>query len=188
MKIYEITAVMRALMDTLSDLPLNEDGQPLDPAAQAEHDAAMAAFQGTTDDLDVKIRSMVAYALELRTEREARQAMMDAIAKNVLDKMNAANARDQRKEEWLLATVAGSIQAVGLAMPRKYPEFRLNMQKNIQTAEIVDEALIPADYKTTVTPEPITKIDKKRLNEDVRDGVVVPGAKLSMATFKLTIK
>lgn len=189
MKIYEITAVMRALMDTLSDRPINEDGKPLDPESQAEHDAALVAFEGATDDLRTKLRAYVAYALELRTEREGRQAMMDAIAANVLDKMDKANQRDLKKEEWLLAQVHGSIQATGLPMPLKFPEFAINMQKMPQTCEITNSESLPAEYLRTIPAvAESTAPDKKKILADLKEGVVIAGAALSQVAYKLTVK
>lgn len=189
MKFYEITSVMRALMDTLSDLPLNEEGKPLDKDAQAEHDAALAAFESTTDDMRTKLRAYVAYALELRTEREARQATMDAIVNNVLDKMNKANQRDLKKEEWLLAHVHGSIQAVGLPVPIKFPEFTINMQKMPLTAEIANADAIPSEYLRIIPAvAESTAPDKKKILAHLKDGVVISGAALSQAAYKLVIK
>lgn len=52
------------------------------------------------------------------------------------------------------------------------------------TAEITNEELIPVDY--LYTPEPVAKVDKKLLLEDLKKGKVVPGAKLGKS--KLSIK
>jgi len=179
-KLYEITSVMRALMDSISDRPLNEGGKPLDGAGQAEHDGAVAAFEGATADLDMKLRAIIAYSLELEAGVEARLAVMD--------RMQKANDRDQKKANFLRDYAKGAIDAVGLSMPRKFPEFALGLTKNPQVAEITDEALLPAEYKTTTTPEPVTKIDKKKLNTDVKDGIAVPGARLSAPSYRLVIK
>jgi hypothetical protein len=189
MKLYEITGVMRALMDTISDLPLNEDGKPLDENAQAEHDKAMAAFQDTSNDMRDKMRAMTAYALELRVEREARQAMIDAIASNVLDKMNKANQRDLRKEEWLLSQVQGSIQMLGVPLPLKFPEFTINLQKQPQSVQVQDESAIPSEYLRTIPAvAESTAPDKKKIAADIKEGVVIPGVTLSDVTYRMTIK
>jgi len=54
------------------------------------------------------------------------------------------------------------------------------------TAEIINEELIPVDY--LYTPEPVAKIDKKLLLEDLKKGKIVPGAKLSKSSLSIKYK
>lgn len=54
------------------------------------------------------------------------------------------------------------------------------------TAEIVNEELIPVDY--LYTPEPVAKIDKKLLLEDLKKGKIVPGAKLGKSSLSIKYK
>jgi len=188
LKLYEINSVMRALMDTLSDLPLNADGKPLDAAAQAEHDAALAAFESTSNDLRTKLRAYVGYALELRVQREAREAAMDAIAKNVLQKMAAANERDLKKEAWLLGAVQGTMQSMAMA-PIKCDEFTIALQKLPKTVVISNEDALPSEYLRTIPAvAESTAPDKKKILADLKEGVVIAGAELSQDAYKLAVK
>jgi hypothetical protein len=176
MKLYEITNIMRALLDTLSDRALNEAG----PDAEQDHEHAMQAFEQTTEDMDAKLRSVIAYSLELDAQVEARMV--------VIDRMVKANQRDQAKAVWLRDYAKGAIQAVNMPLPRKYPEFTLSLAKVPRVAEIVDEAAVPARYKTKIIPEPVVKIDKAAINKDARDGEVIPGVRLAPQTYRLTVK
>lgn len=178
MKLYEITAVMRALLDTLSDRPLIEG--EADAEVAAEHEQARAAFESATDDMDAKLRSIIAFSLELDAEVEARMA--------AIDRMQKANARDQKKAVWLRDYAQAAIQATRLPLPRRYTEFSLSLAKVPRTAEILDVAAIPAEYKTTIYHDPETKVDKGAINKDARLGVVIPGTRLLPQTYRLSIK
>jgi hypothetical protein len=185
-KLYEITEEMRALLHALSELSVNKDEE--DEEARAMHAAALAAFEATTDDLRDKLRAYTAFALELRCEREARAAHMDAIIANVLDKMRRQNERDLRKEEWLLATVKTTIeQYQAVPMSLRFEEFTLKLQRLPPHCEITDARAIPADYLRH-PPAPLPEPDKKKLLDDLKEGVLIPGAALSRPEFKLVIK
>jgi hypothetical protein len=184
-KLYEITSAMRALMDTLSDAPMNGDTDE----AKAEHKLALAAFESTTDDLRQKLRAYTAYALELRVEREAREAHIAAIIANVIDKMHKANERDQKKENWLLEQVRTVSLATGMLTPMKFPEFTIALQKLPGSCVIKDEAALPTEYLRTVPAVAESRVpDKKKLLADLRDGLVIPGAALSEAQYALKVK
>ncbi len=180
---------MRALMDTLSDASLCEDLQHGDIQAIADHQAAQQAFDETTQDLHAKLRAYVAYALELRVERQAREAYMDAIVANVLDKMRRANERDQKKEEWLLGRVKEVVEQYQVPMPLKCKEFTIALQKLPPSCEITNENALPTEYLRHIPAVAAsTAPDKKRILADLKDGVVIPGANMSKATYKLVIK
>lgn len=173
MKLYEITAVMRALLDTVSDRPLSDE-------PDNEHEQALAAFDSACADMDAKLHNVIAFALELDAGITARKA--------AIDKMVKANERDEKKAIWLRDYAQSSIEASGLPMPRRYTEFSLNLCKLPRTAEILDPAKVPAEYKTEVIYEPEWKIDKKKINEDARAGVVIPGVRLLPLAYRLAIK
>jgi hypothetical protein len=174
MNLYQITSVMRALMDSISDAPVGTE-------EAAEHAQALVAFEGVTENLDAKLRAVIAYALELEAGVEARIA--------IIDRMQKANERDTKKANWLKDYAKGAIDLVALPMPRIYPEFKLTLAKLPQTAEVTDEAALKATgrfYVTPTTPEP--RLDKKALNAAMKDGEVIPGVRLSAVTYRLAIK
>lgn len=175
MKLYEITAVMRALLDTVSDRPLTADDDP-----DSEHTQALLAFESAAADMSAKLHSVIAFALELDADITARKAAIDRMVK--------ANDRDEKKAIWLRDYAQSSIEASHMPMPQRYTEFTINLVKLPRTAEIVDPEQVPADYKTQVVYDPEWKIDKKKINEDARDGVVIPGARLLPQAYRLAIK
>ena len=184
MKLYEITAVMRSLLDTLSEAALSTDEDSAE--ALAAHAAAQAAFDATTEELESKLRAYIAFALELKVEREARQAQMDIIVSTVLDKMRKQNERDQKKEEWLMAQVEGTILQWHIPMPLKFKEFTLKLQKQPPRCEIADSSAIPPEYIRVIpaSQEP----DKRAILADLKEGVIIPGVALAPAAFKLVVK
>jgi hypothetical protein len=185
MKLYEITSVMRALLDTLSDnTPMSNSDED-----RAEHAAALAAFEGTSDDFREKLRAMASYAIELKTEREARQAHMDLIVANVLEKMDKANKRDLAKEDWLLSAVHGAMNALNYTKPIVYETFTLALQKMPLTAVISNADALPKDYLRIVPAVAESSApDKKKILTDLKDGIVITGAELSQPATKLVIK
>lgn len=62
--------------------------------------------------------------------------------------------------------------------------FKVRIQKNNPSVEIVDEAKIPDEYKIPQEP----KIDKKKLLNDLKNGSVVEGAKIAEASYHLRIQ
>lgn len=185
MKLYEINDVMRALIDTISDIPLNEHGKAFSAEDQEMHDSAMLSFQDTSERMTDKIRAVIAYSLELDTQIEARAAQIDAIENNVLSKLRKANDRDQKKAVWLRDYASGAIQINALPMPMKFSEFTVALQKNPQSVEIHNSEAIPDEYKTLET---VVKVSKKMLGDDLKAGVIIPGAGLSPVSYRMTVK
>lgn len=62
--------------------------------------------------------------------------------------------------------------------------FKVRIQKNNPSVEIVDEAKIPDEYKIPQEP----KIDKKKLLNDLKNGSVVEGAKIAEVSYHLRIQ
>ena len=188
MKIFEISAVIRSLMESLSSYE-----EPADEKAKAELEEAQKQAMGLLDeatgDLKTKVKAMTAYALELRTERESREARIDAIKRNILHPMELQNLRDQKKEQWLLETVQGALTSVSYTDPLKFEEFTVALQKMPLTAVIENPSSIPKDYLRVIPAvAESTAPDKKKILADLKDGVVIAGAKLSGISYKLVIK
>lgn len=187
MKLYEITDILRVLMDTLSEPPPPSEAPiELHAAWLAARKDAQAAFDASGDDLKDKLRAYVAFALELRVQREARAAHIDAIQANVIDKMLRQNERDESKEAWLLQTAQSVIERFDVPTPLKYAEFTVKLQKLPARAEVLDEEIVPIEY-CRVIPEH-READKKKLLADLKQGVIIPGVRLSTPASRLAIK
>ena len=189
MKIYEITASVRALLDSLSDIAVDDGSTDAEKSAAAkENQRIMDEFVVESKDLKDRIHWMVGYAKELKTEREAREAKIQKVVENILEPMNRANQRDLKKEDWLLATVKGAMTTVHLDK-LKFDEFTVALQKMPQTAVIDNVDALPPEYLRTIPAvSASTAPDKKKILTDLKDGVVVVGASLSQDAYKLVVK
>ena len=57
----------------------------------------------------------------------------------------------------------------------KTPLFTVALQNNPPSVNVIDEKLIPNDYRKTVTT---TSISKKDLLEDLKQGLIIDGVEL----------
>lgn len=187
MKLYEITDALRAIIARLAETAAALDDDPDCADAQRAHAEAEAAYEAVGGDLRDKLRAYCAYALELRVEREARQAKMDAIVGIVLEPMRRQNERDEKQETWLLDTVKATIALHDVALPLKYDEFRVALQKLPAKVGRIDADLLPDGY-WRAPPAPPREPDKRAILDDLKEGVVVPGASLAPLAYKLVIK
>jgi hypothetical protein len=185
MKLYEITEVMREILMTLAE-PVPAPDDPDYAIRMAEREAAEAALGQTEMDMRDKLRAYVAVAQELKVEREARELEIARIESTVLERMRTANAQAARKEQWLMESAAAVIRQFDVALPLKYLEFTLSKRKNPPSCQILDPSMLPAEYFRIVpeTREP----DRKKILADLKDGVVIEGAKLADVTYTLTVR
>jgi hypothetical protein len=66
--------------------------------------------------------------------------------------------------------------------------FDISWQNNAPSCDVIDEAEIPAPYWREIPPVPASKaVDKKAILADLKEGVVIPGAKLKQS-IRLNIK
>jgi len=187
MKLYEITDVLRSLMDAMSEPPPPSDAPAeLHDEWLARRRQAQAAFDDSALDLRDKLRAYVAFALELKVEREAREAHIATITANVLDKMHRQNARDEAKEAWLMETAQAVVQQFKVPLPMKFSEFTVKLQKLPLRAEVIDEQALPDEYCRLIPAK--KEADKKKLLADLKQGVVIEGARLSAPACKLAVK
>lgn len=185
MKLYEITDVLREILMVLAEP--EPDPQAADYDLQmAERQTALAALDRYEGDLKDKLRAYIALAQELRCEREARDAEIERIERNVLDRMRRANEHSARKEEWLMRSAQAVIEQFNVPLPLKYLEFTVSRRKNPACCKVLDPAALPAEYLRVVpeTREP----DKRKLLADLREGCIIPGAALSDAGYSLTVR
>lgn len=187
MKIYDITSNMREIMDRMSEANIH-DGSPSKEQSDAIKQA-YSDFEAATGDLKTKVKNTISFALELRTEREAREAHIASIIENVIKKMADQNKRDLMKEEWLLGTVHGAMQAVGHYEAIKYEEFTVAMQKQPHSCVIDNLDALSKEYLRFIPAvAESTAPDKKKILADLKDGLVIAGASLSQVAYRLVIK
>jgi hypothetical protein len=185
MKLYEITEVMREILMTLAE-PEPAPDDPDYAILMAEREAAQDALGQTEMDLRDKLRAYVAVAQELKVEREARELEIARIESTVLERMRTANAQAARKEQWLMESAAAVIRQFDVALPIKYLEFTLGKRKSPPSCQVLDPSLIPDEY-LRIVPE-VREPDRKKLLTDLKEGVIIPGAKLADVTYTLTVR
>lgn len=59
-------------------------------------------------------------------------------------------------------------------------DVKFRLQKSPPSVNVLDETLIPGEYIVTET---ITKIDRKKINSDVKNGKSVPGIEIVQKTY-----
>ena len=90
--------------------------------------------------------------------------------KELMDKKRRKN----NKIEQLKQLIANDF-AINEIKKFETPIFKFTKVKNPASVVILDENLIPDDYKKI---EQVVKIDKKSIKEDIEDGIKVEGAKI----------
>lgn len=161
MNLYELTQQLREALADVANDPTDE--------------AAINYLATVAQSHDDKIRAVVAYALEIDARIKARD--------EAISRMLEANERDERSRQWFMEYVKDSMLAVGQKKV-DFPEFGVSVRKNPRSVHIVDADAIPSEFKTVVT---ITKIDKKRLANDLKEGVIIDGATLTPESYHLRI-
>lgn len=93
------------------------------------------AIQG---DVEVKMRAVVAYALQIKADAETRKAHAKRMAES-------AKAMENRYDSLMMYAQIG-LQNSGLKLPLVLPEFTLNLAKNPPSLEVLKEDQVPAQY------------------------------------------
>lgn len=122
----------------------------------------------------------IAYAIK---NREAAQAGMEAAANALAIRMErCANEIDNLKRLLIHLLNVRDTKKV------KCPYFNVTVTTNAPAVVIEDESAIPPEYWRVVPPVPAsTVLDKNKVKEDAKEGVIVPGVKL-VATQRVSIK
>lgn len=111
------------------------------------------------------------------------EAMEDGAA----NAMKALTARRRRYEARAAALRATALAIMQVLDRRRHelPDMTANLNAPREGLHISDEAAIPAEYTDTYIE---TSIDRKRLLDDLKQGLVIPGASLADGLPTLTIR
>jgi hypothetical protein len=163
MRLYEIATQYQALQDHLYD----EDG--------VIDDKSIALLDEHSELMQDKCVALSSVIKNMEAERQAiANAMknMESRAIRISDKMNLL--QNYLKE---------NMERCGIS-EIKCPQFVIKVKRNPESIEVFDEESIPKTYKV----EQITwKVDKRKLKQDIREGISIPGAGLKQNT-RLEIK
>ena len=113
-------------------------------------------------EYETKVENYIKVMKNLEADVEAR--------KNEIKRLTELNKADEKKKEHLKDTLSASMSLTGHERVDT-PLFKVSFRKS-QAVE-VDEAVLPEAYKVATW-----KADKKRLKEDLKNGLEIIGASL----------
>lgn len=164
MNLFSIAQEYRQQLAALADLDLP-------PEAVAD------TVEGMQGDIEKKLRAVIAYSLEL-----------DVLASGAADAAKRMAERAKTLESrvaWLRAYALQAMQDTGLPEVAT-DEFAAKVAKKPASVNVIDPALIPADYLRT-PPAPAPAPDKTAIAAALKAGQAVPGAELVQG-FRLAVK
>ena len=113
-------------------------------------------------DYEEKVENYIKVIKNIESDVEAR--------KNEIKRLTELNKADEKKKDHLKETLSTSMQLTGYERVDT-PLFKVSFRKS-QAVE-VDETVLPESYKVATW-----KPDKKRLKEDLKNGLEIVGASL----------
>jgi outer membrane murein-binding lipoprotein Lpp len=122
------------------------------------------------DEISAKIEdkaiAVASYIKNLDAEREA----IEKAKKNMAER----EARLDKRADYLTQYLQSNMERCGIT-EIKSPMFVIKLKKCPFSTDIIDENIIPDDYKKT---KEVVTIDRLKLKEELQAGVIVPGAAL----------
>jgi outer membrane murein-binding lipoprotein Lpp len=155
MNLYEIANEYQALLEQTYDPNTGE----LFPQVLSKIDEISA----TMEDKAIAIAS---YIKNLDAEREA----ITQAKKNMAER----EMRLDKRADYLTQYLQSNMERCGIS-EIKSPLFVIKLKKCPVSTDIIDENIIPDDYKKT---KEVVSIDRIKLKEEMLAGVVIPGAGL----------
>ena len=153
----------------------------LQEAPETDADGLALALQDATADVETLLRATIRAHLEA-------DAMADATAERIKD-LATRKQRYEARAETLKGVAFAVLDALGPdekgKIRRVDPEFTASVSAGQPRCVVTDEKLIPLRFwKQTLT------LEKAALNDEVLQGVVVPGAEISnsLPTLRVTRK
>jgi len=160
MKFYEIAKSYNQLLDL---------SETLDPEVLKD---TLEAIQENFEEKSINITKIIKM-------NEAEVDVIETEIKRLKERQQVINNSNDRLKSYLYTHMT----ATGIDKI-KSPLFTLSITKNPPKTNVIDENLIPIDYKTFKT---VISVDKKQILADLKEGKEIEGVKLVQDT-KLTIK
>jgi hypothetical protein len=134
-------------------------------------------LEGLTGEIEIKSVNIAKFILSL-------EAHADAISDAAKQMTNRAQ-RVRNRADSIRAYLLFQMQATGVTKVT-CPEFTLAVRSNPPAVGLRDDVELPPEYIVTPEPPP-PRIDKRKLADDLKNGVVVDGAWLEQGQ-RLEIK
>jgi ABC-type transporter Mla subunit MlaD len=157
----------------------NEYRQMVDHLMNTQDDAQAIAdtVEGESGDLTAKSQN-VAYAI--RNMEASAAAIKEAEAQ-----MAERRKRIENRAEAVRDYLKNCMEVAGVSKI-ECPHFALSIAKNPASVEIFEQSTVPAQYLNFPEP-PAPYVDKAKVKQAIKDGIEVPGARLTQGT-RLAIK
>ena len=126
-------------------------------------------LEGLSGDLEVKATNVAMFVRNLEASAEA---IKDA-EKQMAERRKALESKADRIRQYLL----DNMTRTGITKI-DCPYFVLSVRKNPPAVEVLNQDMIPDEYFDIPEP-PAPTLNKNRLKEDLKAGVVVEGAKIT---------
>jgi len=164
MRLFEIANEYQALLEQTYD---PETGEILPQMLDK-----LGELSATMEDKAVAVAS---YIKNLDAEREA----IAQAKKNMAER----ESRLDRRADYLTQYLQSNMERCGIT-EIKSPLFVIKLKKCPVSTDIIDENIIPDDYKKT---KEVVSIDRMKLKEEMLAGVIIPGAGLK-TNYRLEIR
>jgi len=126
-------------------------------------------FEGLSGELEIKATNVAMYIRNLEASAEA----IKQAEKQMADRRKAKEAKAERIKSYLL----DNMLRTGISKI-DCPYFSISIRKNPPAVEVLNPDAIPAEY-LDIPPMPAPVLNKNRLKDDLKNGVVVEGARLT---------
>lgn len=154
--LYQISDQYLADMQKLQDMELDEQ-------------TFLDTLEGLSGELEVKATNVAMFIRNLEASADAIKAAEKAMA----ERRKSIEAKAERIRQYLLE----NMQRTGISKIES-PYFALSIRKNPPAVDVIDQSLIPDEYFDIPEP-PAPTLNKARLKDDLKAGVIVEGAQLS---------
>jgi hypothetical protein len=134
-------------------------------------------LEGLSGELELKATNVAMFIKNLEASAEA----IKAAEKTMADRRKAIESKADRIRQYLL----DNMLRTGITKIES-PHFVLSVRKNPPAVDVVNLQMIPSNYFDAPEP-PAPTLNKNRLKEDLKAGVEVEGARLTVGQ-SLSIK
>lgn len=126
-------------------------------------------LEAISGDLEEKAKAVAMFARNLEASAEA----IKQAEKQMADRRKALENKADKVRQYLL----DNMLKTGISKI-DCPYFSLSIRKNPPAVEIIQQDMIPMEY-FDIPPMPAPQLNKNRLKDDLKNGVIVDGAKLT---------
>ena len=154
MKLYELSTAYNAILQQLED------------ADETQLEMLTDSLECVQASIEVKVDG-ISKMLKIISDTTAIDAE--------INRLQGMKKAAQSKERWLKSYLQSQMEVMGLTKV-KTDLFQISIQNNPPSVDDYDPALIPASYQK-VTYD----IDRRRILEDLKKGIEVPGACLKQS-------